>query len=84
MIENGPFGWGWLRPQAMFGIEGIDPMVHTVMWSLSLNTIAFCVASLLSFPSPLERLQGAQFVNVFDHSVSPRAGGPDRWRKAKT
>ncbi|UWR01868.1 sodium:solute symporter [Ruegeria conchae] len=72
VIENGPFGWGWLRPQALFGIEGIDPMVHTVMWSLSLNTIAFCVASMLSFPSPLERLQGAQFVNVFDHSVSAR------------
>ncbi len=72
VIENGPFGWGWLRPQALFGIEGIDPMVHTVMWSLSLNTIAFCVASLLSFPSPLERLQGAQFVNVFDHSAAPR------------
>ncbi|MEX0306067.1 MAG: ATP-binding protein [Ruegeria sp.] len=72
VIENGPFGWGWLRPQALFGIEGIDPMVHTVMWSLSLNTIAFCVASMLSFPSPLERLQGAQFVNVFDHSVAPR------------
>ncbi len=72
VIENGPFGWGWLRPQALFGIEGIDPMVHTVMWSMSLNTIAFCVASMLSFPSPLERLQGAQFVNVFDHSVAPR------------
>ncbi len=72
VIENGPFGWGWLRPQALFGIEGIDPIVHTVMWSLSLNTIAFCAASLLSFPSPLERLQGAQFVNVFDHSAAPR------------
>ncbi|KIC42012.1 sodium:solute symporter [Ruegeria sp. ANG-R] len=72
VIENGPFGWGWLRPQALFGIDGIDPMVHTVMWSLSLNTIAFCVASMLSFPSPLERLQGAQFVNVFDHSAAPR------------
>ncbi|WP_424832946.1 ATP-binding protein [Ruegeria sp.] len=72
VIENGPFGWGWLRPQALFGIEGIDPMVHTVMWSLLLNTIAFCVTSLLSFPSPLERLQGAQFVNIFDHSVAPR------------
>ncbi|WP_171209573.1 MULTISPECIES: sensor histidine kinase [unclassified Ruegeria] len=71
MIENGPFGLGWLRPQALFGIEGIDPMVHAVVWSLSLNTIAFCVGSLLSFPSPLERLQGAQFVNVFDHSASP-------------
>lgn len=72
VLQNGPFGLGWLRPQALFGIEGMDPMVHTVMWSLSLNTIAFCVASLLSFPSPLERLQGAQFVNVFDHSVAPR------------
>ncbi len=72
VIEYGPFGWGWLRPQALFGIEGIDPMVHSVMWSLSLNTIGFCVASLLSFPSPLERLQGAQFVNVFDHSAAPQ------------
>lgn len=72
VIQDGPFGWGWLRPQALFGIEGIDPMVHSVMWSMSLNTIGFCVASLLSFPSPLERLQGAQFVNVFDHSVAPQ------------
>ncbi|NOC46408.1 MULTISPECIES: sensor histidine kinase [unclassified Ruegeria] len=71
VMQNGLFGLAWLRPHALFGIEGIDPMVHTVMWSLSLNTIAFCIASLLSFPSPLERLQGAQFVNVFDHSVSP-------------
>ena len=71
VIENGPFGMGWLRPQALFGLEGLDPMTHTVLWSLSLNALAFCVASLLSFPSPLERLQGAQFVNVFDHSVAP-------------
>lgn len=72
ILQNGLFGFGWLRPQALFGIDGIDPMVHSVMWSLSLNTVAFCVASLLSFPSPLERLQGAQFVNVFDHSVALR------------
>ncbi len=72
VIENGPFGIGWLRPQALFGIDGIDPLVHSVMWSFSLNTIAFCVVSLMSFPSPLERLQGAQFVNVFDHTVAPR------------
>ncbi len=72
VVIEGPFGISWLRPQALFGIEGIDPMVHSVMWSLSLNTVAFCIASLASFPSPLERLQGAQFVNVFDHSVAPR------------
>ncbi len=71
-LSNGPFGIGWLRPQALFGITGLDPMVHSAMWSLTLNAVVFCVASLISFPSPLERLQGAQFVNVFDHSAGPR------------
>jgi Na+/proline symporter/nitrogen-specific signal transduction histidine kinase len=72
VLANGPFGIGWLRPQALFGITGLDPMVHTVMWSLTLNAATFCIASLISFPSPLERLQGAQFVNVFDHSTGLR------------
>ena len=72
VMQNGPLGIGWLRPQALFGITGIDPIVHSVMWSMVLNAGAFCAASLASFPSPIERLQGAQFVNVFDHSAGPR------------
>lgn len=72
VLDSGLFGLSWLRPQALFGISGLDPVVHSVLWSMSLNAAAFCVVSLLSFPSPLERLQGAQFVNVFDHSAGPR------------
>ncbi|MEJ6398490.1 ATP-binding protein [Yoonia sp. 208BN28-4] len=68
VMMNGPFGIGWLRPQALFGIEGIDPLVHGLVWSILLNAAAFFVGSVLSFPTPLERLQGAQFVNVFEHS----------------
>lgn len=68
VIDNGLFGLSWLRPQALFGAEGLDPIVHAVMWSLLLNTLVFFVVSLLSFPRPIERLQGAQFVNVFQHS----------------
>ncbi len=49
----------------------MDPVVHAVLWSLLLNTAAFVLGSLLSFPQPVERLQGAQFVNVFDHSGTP-------------
>nr|WP_252737829.1 ATP-binding protein [Citreicella sp. C3M06] len=71
-LLDGPFGIGWLRPQALFGIAGIDPLLHTVFWSLTLNTGGFVLASLASFPGPLERLQGAQFVNVFEHSTGPR------------
>lgn len=68
VFENGLLGLGILRPHALFGIEGIDPIVHAVFWSMLLNTAAFAAVSLVTFPNPLERLQGAQFVNVFDHS----------------
>lgn len=71
-FEHGLMGLSWLRPQALFGIEGLDPTVHAVVWSLSLNTLAFTLVSIFSFPEPIERLQGAQFVNVSDHA------GPSR------
>ena len=68
VFEDGLWGLDGLRPHALFGIEGLDPTVHAILWSLSLNAIVFVTVSLFTFPSPLERLQGAQFVNVFDHS----------------
>ncbi|MDF0599587.1 ATP-binding protein [Psychromarinibacter sp. C21-152] len=71
-VAEGPFGIGWLRPRALFGMDGLDPVVHSVFWSMLLNTAAFVMVSLFSFPGPLERLQGAQFVNVFEHSSSAR------------
>jgi len=66
LLAEGPFGVGWLRPQALFGTEGMDPLLHALFWSLSLNTLAFFAGSLIGFPTPMERVQGAQFVNVFD------------------
>ena len=72
VLDNGPFGIGFLRPQALFGIEGLDPLVHAVWWSLGLNVLAFVIGSLLSFPNPLERLQGASFVNIFRYSDSTK------------
>ncbi|MFV2001532.1 MAG: ATP-binding protein [Paracoccaceae bacterium] len=71
-LALGPWGIGWLRPQALFGIVGMDPLVHAVFWSMTLNTGAFIIGSLARFPGPLERLQGAQFVNVFEHSGAAR------------
>ncbi len=72
IFERGLFGLGGLRPHALFGLEGLDPVVHAVFWSMTLNTIVFVAVSLATFPRPLERLQGAQFVNVFDHTPQAR------------
>ena len=74
VFDQGLLGLGILRPQALFGIAGLDPTVHAVWWSLSLNALLFFVVSIFSFPTPLERLQGAQFVNVFDYSSAAARG----------
>jgi len=71
VLDHGPFGIGWLRPRALFGTKGLDPVIHAVFWSMLLNIATFVAVSLVSLPEPLERLQGAQFVNVFRHSATP-------------
>ncbi|MGR3484608.1 MAG: ATP-binding protein [Paracoccaceae bacterium] len=71
ILADGPWGIGWLRPQSLLGLGG-DPLVHGVLWSLGLNVAALFVGSVLTFPSPMERLQGAQYVHVFRHSGPAR------------
>jgi len=72
VLEQGPLGLAWLRPQALFWIEHMDPLVHSLFWSIGLNTLAFVVVSIATFPGPLERLQSAQVVNVFAHTMGAR------------
>jgi Na+/proline symporter/signal transduction histidine kinase len=79
VFEQGLGGIGWLRPQALFGVEGMDPLLHALFWSMVLNTVAFCGVSLFTFPGPVERMQGAAFVNVFDAEAS----GPQGWARGR-
>jgi Na+/proline symporter/nitrogen-specific signal transduction histidine kinase len=66
VFAQGLFGLSWLRPEALFGITSMDPLLHSIFWSLTLNTAAFALGSILSFPDPVERIQGVAFVNAFD------------------
>lgn len=68
ILDAGPFGIMWLSPATPLGLQATDPLLTAMMLSLGVNTLLFILGSLFSFPSPLERLQGAQFVNVYDHS----------------
>ena len=65
VLANGPWGIEALRPQAMLGLSGMDPLVHAVVWSVGANALIFLVVSTLTEPSALERLQGSLFVNVY-------------------
>ncbi|MDO7560142.1 MAG: sodium:solute symporter, partial [Paracoccaceae bacterium] len=78
IMFNGPFGLYWLRPQTLFGITGLDPLMHSLFWSFFFNITAFFLGSLLSFPNPVERLQSVAFVNVFEEDVP----NPSRWAQS--
>ncbi len=69
VFSDGLWGLGWLRPHTLFGTDGMDPLVHSVFWSLSLNTMVFTLGSVLTFPDPVERIQGVAFVNAFDREA---------------
>ncbi len=64
-LTQGPWGISLLRPQALLGLAGTDPLVHAVIWSVGGNALTFLIVSCLTQASNLERFQAAMFVNVF-------------------
>src|SRR5204863_3007431 len=40
ILTEGPWGVALLRPQALLGLD-LPPLVHGVVWSLSLNILAY-------------------------------------------
>lgn len=67
-ISNGPFGLAFLRPYALFGLDGLGPVVHAMLWSTLVNVGGYIVVSLLSQQSVLEHSQANLFVDVFKHT----------------
>ncbi|UWQ20846.1 ATP-binding protein [Jannaschia sp. W003] len=72
VLRDGPFGIGWLRPEAMFGLQA-DPLVAALCLSLGANAALLCAVSLVTDPTPMERLQTPRFTRVFDRAAAPRA-----------
>ncbi len=65
-VAHGPWGVGWLRPEQLFGLAGLDPLTHALVWSLGLNTALFVGVSLWRAPGAREAMRALQFVEVFE------------------
>ena len=76
ILSHGPFGIGWLRPEALFGITGLDPLTHGAFWSLSLNLLSYVGVSLMRSPGLRERLQAAKFLDEAAGAGAPKRGLP--------
>jgi PAS domain S-box-containing protein len=64
LLEEGPFGLTLLRPTALLGLDGLDPLSHGVFWSLLLNVAVYGLVSILTTQDAEERSQAAAFVGV--------------------
>src|SRR5471030_3051092 len=80
LLQHGPFGIEALRPQALFGAD-LPPLLHGVLWSLSLNLLTYVLLSLARRPSSIERLQADLFV---PNALAPIAPTFRRWRTTVT
>ncbi len=77
LLENGPFGIALLKPQALFGLAGLDEITHCLFWSLTLNIGAYILFSLWRAPDVREAAQATLFVDVLKHQ---RPLGVGLWR----
>src|SRR5580692_6919986 len=61
ILHDGPWGLGFLRPQALFGLD-LPPLVHGVLLSLAVNIACYIGCSLTRRPTSIERVQADVFV----------------------
>ncbi|ULQ56163.1 sensor histidine kinase [Flavihumibacter rivuli] len=68
IMQEGIFGQGWLRPYSLMGLKGLDPITHSLFWSLSLNTLVFTLTSMYTRRSVQETYQAEIFTDIFEQS----------------
>ncbi|MET0723401.1 MAG: sensor histidine kinase [Tardiphaga sp.] len=64
-VENGPMGVAFLKPYALFGLDGLDPISHATIWTMLVNIGLLVGVSLMTSQSIIERSQAVQFVDIF-------------------
>ena len=81
-LHHGPWGLTLLKPEALFGLQGMDGLTHSLFWSLLANVAAYVGVSLWREPSAREASQAALFVDVGLDApgATDAAGSPAFWR----
>jgi Na+/proline symporter/nitrogen-specific signal transduction histidine kinase len=74
-LTEGLLGVDLLKPYALFGLDGLDPVSHALLWSLTANIACLVGSSLVGHQGSFERIQASLFVEV-----DRLGGGPHLWR----
>jgi Na+/proline symporter/nitrogen-specific signal transduction histidine kinase len=71
-IATGPFGLELLRPYALFGLKGFDPVTHATFWSMLANIGALLGVSMLSRQRLTDRAHAALFLDADNPAEAAR------------
>ncbi|MBU0513324.1 MAG: response regulator [Proteobacteria bacterium] len=64
LLQAGPLGIGLLCPEGLLGLGGLDPLTHSLFWSLAVNVSLFIWGSLVHRPSANEQRLAEEFVTL--------------------
>jgi PAS domain S-box-containing protein len=72
LLEAGPWGVEALKPEALFGLTGLDSLSHTLFWSLLGNVGCYVLGSLAARKCEDESGLAAEFVNALAEDLPLR------------
>jgi len=75
-VEHGPWNIALLKPLELFGLSGLDPTTHAMIWSMLVNVGLYVGVSLLTRQSAAEHAQASLFVDAY----STRRQASSVWR----
>jgi len=70
MLECRNTRWGWLNPERLFCLQGLDTLSHAVFWSMFFNISFYVLGSLYFEQSEEEKKDAEAFVNIFSPHAS--------------
>ncbi len=74
LMTDGLFGINLLRPHALLGLTGLEPISHSLVWSMAANIGGYLFVSLLTQQSVIEFRQANLFVDIYKHSTDTDTG----------
>lgn len=63
LLIDGPWHIAALKPEALFGLEGLAPITHAVFWSMVINISCYIIGSLIFSPNKSERNLRTEFIS---------------------
>jgi len=70
LLSSGPFGIGYLRPEKLFGVTGLDPLFLVILFSLVFNIGFYIFGSLIFKQSEEEKGMADKFCDIADKNIS--------------